>query len=36
MRAGAPWFAEHYPKTKSYTLKTQMEGLSDNNSVQKH
>ncbi len=36
MRAGARWFAEHYPKTKSYTVNTHMEGLSGNNSVQKH
>jgi hypothetical protein len=32
----AQWFAEHYPMTKSYTVNTHMEGLSGNNSVQKH
>ena len=34
--AGAQRFAEHYPKTKSYTVNAHMEGLSGNNSVQKH
>jgi hypothetical protein len=34
--AAVQWFAEHYPKTKSYTVNMYMEGLSGNNSVQKH